>query len=536
MRPRATPLLLLAAAAALAASSLRASRAHPFPIYDEAATLELSREFSREGGGAAQVAAYLSGRCREDNRHPLYSMLSAPFMDGTIFDFARAKLVSLACALALLAAVFWSCREIWGEGVALAAAAAVALMPETAGLSQEAAADILFAALYAAAVFLPETLGEGPAAWGAFGALAGLAYLAKGDGHFLLLAALVASLRRGRSRRQARVLPALAGFFATAGFLLARNLRVWGDPFHNVNSKVFWLDAWPQFRRLSWTPQWREVGPLWYARTHTAAQALARLGAGAVAAGDDLVRTLSLPTLGAWGERLCGALVAAAAALGARECLRRGRRGLVLRAVVPGAALFAAFSWYAPVAENPRFLYPVAVVVVVLAAVGAAALYERRQAAAPNLPRLARAALAGLGLWAALALARGGDPLRWAGVPADWAGASRAVAGRRYLIDDWSLYTNWDAGADTAEPYAMDAPQDEVRAFARARGLSAGVVDMHVWTLHARRDLYGRADALGPTTMLGWPRCFPPPGGRGKFLVFARACAPAQREGARSAR
>jgi len=131
----------------LTARSLTLSRAHPFPVFDEVAYLDLARGFAARGGALATAACYASGRCLEDNRHPLYALALAPFVDGGPGDFARAKLLTLACALALVLVVYGAGRRLWGPGAALAAAALVALSWATALLSQQVLADVLFAAL-----------------------------------------------------------------------------------------------------------------------------------------------------------------------------------------------------------------------------------------------------------------------------------------------------------------------------------------------------------------------------------------------------
>src|SRR5579859_3495699 len=70
-------LLLLAAAA----GSLRLSRTHGVPVYDEVSYLDQARDF-RARGSLGTAACYLAGECRDDNRHPLYALLASSSTDG----------------------------------------------------------------------------------------------------------------------------------------------------------------------------------------------------------------------------------------------------------------------------------------------------------------------------------------------------------------------------------------------------------------------------------------------------------------------
>lgn len=525
------PALLALALCALAARAVQFSRDHPFPFYDEAGNLDQARGFAQEGGLGALVRDYATGRCLEDYRHPLYLMALTPFMRNEPADFARAKIAGLACALLVVVSLFLLCRRLWGENVALAAAAAAALAPMTAGLSQNLTEDVLFAALYGAAILTLGGFGDEPAAWTAFGFLSGLAYLAKGDGHFLLLAALAVGLWRHGPRflRGRSWLLALGGFAAGGSFLFVRNVLVWGNPFHNANTRVVWLDDWTQVWRLSGSAEWSRVGASWYFQRHDAAQAVARFINGIRPCVSDLLACLAVGPRATVAQAASSWSMAGLSAVGLRDSWRRGRREYVLAVLVPGAALFCAFVWFAKVSANPRHLYPIAVSLFPAAALGARALYRRWKSSLASVPDVARAALAVYCVALVAGAARGPrDPRTLWRVPPGWGETSRWIArhvdARGYLIDDWSIYSNWDAGRYTARPYPMSASSAEVRAYVEREKISAAVVDMHLWKVRAHDDKYGALDAHGPTSFLGWPRCGYAPEYPSAFLTFARNC------------
>lgn len=525
-------LALLLLLLTLAARSLSLSRAHAFPVFDEVASLDQARGFAARGGAAATAACYARGECRDDNRHPLYGLLLAPLMDGSPGDFARAKLLTLATALLLVLVVYGAGRALAGPGIGLAAAGAVALSWSTALLGQQALADLLFAALYCASLTVLARGVERPAGWAAFGALAGLAFLAKGDGHLLLAAGLACAAWRRRLGR--RVWPhaaaALAGFAATASVLLARNARVWGNPFHNVNAKVFWLDDWPSYWRLSADPAaWSEVGPLWYWRGHGLGDALARLARGAGSALSALVAAF-----GTGPEVLHAGLGAALLALSVLGLRRRWREGGKPEAVAFASAallLLAAFCWYAPAAGDlRRFMVPIAASLLPFAMLGGADLL-RRLVSRPRGDGRARvqAGVAVLAL-ALLVPAAGGlsaDPREFWEVPPGWGEACAWLNTRAdgsFLLPYESVYSMWSCGRDGRRPYPLLAPAPEIRDRARRFGVRAVLLDRAAGPGGLPLDKCGASDAFGPRSFLGWPRCFHGAEKPSRLLIYAPRC------------
>lgn len=528
VRPRilleAAVLLLLLAA--LAARSLSLSRSHYVPIYDEVSYLDQARDFARRGE-AGVVACYLRGECREDNRNPLYAMLVAPLMKDVPTDFPRAKLATLACALALALAVYALGLAAWPE-TALLAAAFAALSSGVAHMSQSLLGDVLLAALWAAAVAVLLAWRERRWAWAAFGALAGLGYLAKGDAHVLLLAAAaLAARRRGRTFYKAPELwAAAAGFAATAGFLLWRNTVVWGDPFHHVATRMFWLDDWTSFMARAIGPgDWTGVGPLSYWRSHTLAQIAGRLRSGAGAATLQLLEAAGPgPTAAA---RPAGLLVVVLAAAGALREWKDGRRDEVLAVAVPIVPLLAALAWTAPAgAQGIRFYLPiVACLWPVAAATAWTALRRGLELEKPAALQagVALAAAAGLLAW------RAGlqeDPRRlWAQPPhwdvtASWLRRQEDPQG--FLISSDSIFSVWEGAEDLRRAFDFDASDDALRRYIGARRLRLVLVDTRVPSFPRHLGRLGPFDDYGPTSFLGWPRCFHDPVKPSQFLVYCK--------------
>lgn len=528
-----TALLLALLAAALAGRSWRLSAKHRFPVYDEVETLELARGIAREGGSAAAIASHLTGRYQEENRNPLYLMALAPFMDASPEDFARAKLLSLACAWLLILTVFLMSRRVWGESAALAAAAAAALSPVTAEHAQYVGPDWLFAAVYFAAIAVLAGWHKRAAAWPLFGFLAGTAYLAKGNGHFLLLSAVAVGLSEYGPRffLSRRPYAAVAGFAAGAWFLLWRNLLVWGTPFHQINEKNIWLDSGTLAPRYMASPEWARIGPLWYFQRHTPSEAASALVAGLQSAALSLVEDLGVGTHGT--TLLTGAAVLLLAAEGARRCLRSERRASVAAALAPAAVLFPAFAWLCKHdGDCPRrFLYPLAVSLLPMAAAAGRELVLERLR--PGRAAARRALEVCIALAAVLALTAGDfsrDPRTLWSVPSFWSETSRWI-GRHvgpegFLSDQWSLYTNWDQPPVRKNAYPLGVPREELEAVLRARSIHHILVDLNVWALDGFKDKYGSSDAHGPTSFMGRPRCFYAPPTGSFLLVYADRCPP----------
>ncbi|MBI3552112.1 MAG: glycosyltransferase family 39 protein [Elusimicrobia bacterium] len=538
---RAAVLALALLCASLAARSLTLSRERGFPIYDEIVYLRMARDFRELGGTLGAVRSYLRAEYRDDDgKHPLYPLLLAPLMDGSETDYARAKLVSLACALLLAGSVYALSRRLWGDDAALLSCALICLAPSTAYLSREALGDVLFACLYCAALLVLAGAGRGARSWAVFGALCGLAYLAKGDGHLLFASAGAVGLavfgRRVLSGPQ--LYAALAAFAASAGFLLVRNVRAWGDPFYNFNAKSLWIDDLAFPRLWLGTPRWDQLGAALYLREHGWGRIIRRFGAGLVGFPFRLAQTIgSGPEDEPW--RTCaGACLLGLALWGARCRWRAGKKQEALAVLTTGAALCLVFVWLFEVDHGVmRYVFPVAASLLPLAAVGALDLARRRFR--ERTTPLLRAAVAAAAIAVLAGSPRGlaGDPMTYRGVSAHWRETSAWIKGRvapqRVMLDSRSLYSSWDAGLDLNRATLFDRPGPELSAFAARRGLRYALLDRHANARDPFRDKYGALDEQGPASFIGWGRCFHDSQTPSVFLIYSPGCPVPKREGAK---
>jgi hypothetical protein len=526
-------LLLALLALALAARSLSLSRQHESPLYDEVAYLEMARDFSERGGVIQVIRCHLSGDCREDNRHPLYPLLTAPFMRGGSEDFARAKLLTLSCALVLLLVVFAMSRAMWGQNIALAAVALVALSPAASYLSSRVLADVLLAVLYFAGVWLATRCDERPGPWIGLGILAGLAYLTKGNGHVLIVAGLAGGLinRRRRLWTTPGFYYGLLAFLVVSSWLLCRNALVWGNPLHNVNGRIIWLDGWPQMWRISATPEWESVGPLWYWHHHSLAQALARFGYGTMRVMLSLLRVMSIGPMG--GGVVSGIVLLGLALAALRERWRSGPRAEVLAPASAGLVLLGALAWSVQaLGLGDRFLFPIAISLAPLAALGGHLAWRRwapREAVRTG-PALLRAAIV-ISALAVLMPHRGvfgEDPRLYWRVAQNEAETCvwirKHVGNGGVLTHFMSRFSCWGGGREVRHPYPFEVPDHELRGFLDRTGCRHVLIDQAVPPV-SYLEKYGASDGHGPSSFLGWSRCFHDSSAPSQLLLYSPDCA-----------
>jgi hypothetical protein len=559
-RPGIGAALVVLAIAAFTAQTLYLGAWRHQPRYDEVSYLQVARDYHRMGGVVEVVRCHLDGLCREDNRFPTYVLLLQAFAhDGPGF-FADAKLITLATALLLLAAVGLFTWRTFGGAAAIGAVVLLALNPTLGEISSGVLADVLYAVtLVVATRAIALALDRGAAWWLGAGALVGLAYLTKGNGHLALLALFTAALALHGPRvfATARPYAALLGFAAVAGFLLWRNVIDYdGNPFHNFNDHSLWLDSWQETLRLVRSPDWRHIGLGYYLHHHSLfalawrvmkglGQTLGALcytaGLG-VTAGTPAQLTTSVPA--AIVRIATGAGVVALAAWGLRARLRDGHRSEALAVLHVAGWLILAFAVGGQGVGGvaTRFMLPL----VALAVPYAAHVLAERVG-----PRVRPVNALGLivVLLAIKLAAFGGtltrNPRRAFEVPPDWSETSAWLAqhlepGERYVFPYGSLYSTWDRPAPdpdarwpydyTEEPSVMLAAIDEARPLSVAarwdgppRAIRKIFVDTTDKDLPRYRAKLGSAsDAHGPLSFLGWPRCFADAGRPSRFLIYCR--------------
>ena len=193
------------------------------PRYDEVSYIQVARDYHRMGGVIEVVRCHLDGLCREDNRFPTFVLLLQAFAhDGPAF-FADAKLITLATALLLLAAVGLLAWRSFGPSAGVVSILLLASIRRWAILA--AASWPTSSAPSAGGRRARDRAGARPRrrlVAGRRRALVGLAY-DRGERHLALLALFTAAVTLHGPRVFATLRPyaALLGFAAVAGFLLA---------------------------------------------------------------------------------------------------------------------------------------------------------------------------------------------------------------------------------------------------------------------------------------------------------------------------
>ena len=254
------------------AEALKVSATRLVPGYDGIDYIALGRQVARDGGIVGTIRCYLQGRCREDNRPPLYQLLLSPLLDDSPAAFARAKLLDLVVG-ALLS----------GIGVAVIRRQDVAsgrLGGGGGALSHAGHAGVRLAHHAGRALGGPDAR-RGARRRGLPGArrrrlvrlegLVGLAFLTKGSGHLLWAPLLATSVYRHRAAlpRRATVYAAAVGFLAVSLFLVWRNWKLWREPFHNLNAGEVWIDHWRDVFVLRLSPEHAQLGLRWYLAQHS---------------------------------------------------------------------------------------------------------------------------------------------------------------------------------------------------------------------------------------------------------------------------
>jgi hypothetical protein len=222
------------------------------------------------------------GTWQEDNRHPLYLALLAPWASSSNAFLIAARIVSLAGAVLTLWLSLRACRRRGGEVAAIAGGVLIVTNATFVEHSIIVACESWWMACAVAAIDLAtrDDTRRTWARWGCVGALVGLAFLAKGTGVLLLIATatwIVLDQRRHAWKPLALV---GIGFAVSALPLLIRNQRRFGDPLWNVATRrAFWLDRFDQFL----DPAAREsASAAHYIASHSLGDLVVRFGTGAV--------------------------------------------------------------------------------------------------------------------------------------------------------------------------------------------------------------------------------------------------------------
>ncbi|HUG89752.1 MAG TPA: hypothetical protein VML55_02900, partial [Planctomycetaceae bacterium] len=347
------------------------------------------------------------GRFAEANRHPRYIALlslSPRFESGQVLSVVLAGSALIATSLL--------CARRFGLATAGCFAVLLATNAAFCRFATSVVCEVLVVLLTGLAWFA-WTAPERPAAspppepleratcgrWAFVGTLLALVWLTKATGLLLTVAAaawLGWNVWHGRFNRRWLLATAAFGvaWCVVASPLLVRNFRLFGNPVYNVNSKLLFADAYSS-AVLNSPESTRELARRYW-RTHGVADIVEREVRGLVWETFILLRSLGPPPLDD-SRVLVGGILALLACVGGTACPAAGRVTLLWTAV-----LVPVFAWYVPVAAGERFVMPLLVPLLALAAHGAVVVLG---ATADDRGRtggwLVAGALAWCGVWTA---------------------------------------------------------------------------------------------------------------------------------------
>lgn len=519
----------------LSARSLQKSKQRFFPVHDEVTYLDLARGVAN-AGLLDSIGDYYTGKNVEDKRSPFYVLLLSTFMERTPQDFTRAKLFSLVQCLLLVCIVHFFCWRRWGPLVAWGMSVTLCISPILTLFSQQVLADIFFSAFYFCCLILVSSDQKSWRTWALAGIFAGLTYLTKANGHFVwigMAAAGIYDLGWRFFKRPAFV--AALGFAATASFLLVRNTIVWGTPFYNINNKVIWLDHWSQYWVLPTLPVWEEVGLRWYLQHHTFAQMAARFINGGQNILTGLIDCFSIGPAHPLAMFMTGCVALGLSLYGMTLQWKKGARREVLCVASVGLVLLAAFAWgEAPMGINHRYIFPIALTWMPFAWLAIGSLSGGYLTSIPKHIGVTLASLAVAGAAVGVTLSKKAvfsNPIEFWSIPPFWGQASEWITentnDKPVLVSYFSVFSRWHCCRDTNEPFGYELPDHEIKAHIQRKNVHFAMVDQTVIDKDPSQQKYGPRDEHGPTTFLGWPRCFNDSFTPSVFLIYGEACPPA---------
>ncbi len=575
-RRHAPALLLVLSVAALVSQAIAISALKAQPRYDEVAYMAIARSYHRLGGIAATIRCHLEGRCQEDNRSPMFELLLQQIASDSPRFYAAAKLYTLGTTVVLCLLGFLAARRRFGPTVAVGVVVLWCLMPSVGELSSRILPDLLFAAIILAGAYaIAACQGAGVLAWLGTGALIGIAYLTKGNGHLLFAALICVGLHHhGRALiRRAEPYAAILGFFVVTWFLIRRNMIVFHSPFHNFNERLLWLDNWEETWAYLRDPQKYSIGLGFLLKRHSiwdiALRGIKGLGhtigvlVYSAGLGVSSLKHPEAPMTAATAvpRVVTGLAIVILGVLGIRRRAATSLRPHALAATYTLVWFIAAFaSGQAGAGEiGVRYVLPLVVLLTPYAVdfaidVVGPALTRGLTSRVSWLPApMTAERMALFGVVAALATklawfgpsAAARNPLSLVDVPPAWARTSSWFAthltpGERFSFPYTCLYSTFDQPFPEPDQrwiylYRLD-PALMLRDL--DRGVRASIdaslvgppgpidkifVDMQDALLASYEDKLSTArDAQGPVSFLGWPRCFADGDSPSRFMVFCR--------------
>ena len=368
----------------------------PVQLDDQGAYLQTARDVERDEGPLHTLPHFFSalreGHYREANRHPLF--IAALSIRATE---AWGRTLAWWFGISAFVTGVWM---VWRRFSPLTAGIFAILLGMNFNLGQYSVmivCESLLIGLVGMAYFaiLPSptasrTLGRRRMRILVASTLLGLAYMTKGTGlvFFGVFIVWLAWVCRSRSDNEVppeiehnamislveayplrqwaiAMICGLIGFIVVSAPLIERNIRVYGNPFYNVNSLLLFTDDYSQFDNLLKGGVAPNEAAEVYFRTHTIWDMIDREARGLVWESFIMLRALGPQGLDD-GRVIFGLPIAICAGIGL-WFERRPAKWLLVWWI---AVSWVMFAWYVPIAAGDRFPIPLLMPVLAFAAEG----------------------------------------------------------------------------------------------------------------------------------------------------------------------
>jgi len=206
--------------------------------YDTVAYLGEANLIKNNGGIKNFLNLCITGKYRQDNQNPLYILLLSPFASRDISFYINAKITSFLIGLILLVFLFIIARNKWGDLCASLAVLGLLFNAKFLIWASMVGCETLLMLMTLLCMHFVLRGFENPKYWSVAGIFAGLAYLAKGTGLFLIPSFAVSALiaHRLKAFRNKHVWSFFILFTLTASPLFVRNIVLYKNPLYNVNT------------------------------------------------------------------------------------------------------------------------------------------------------------------------------------------------------------------------------------------------------------------------------------------------------------
>jgi hypothetical protein len=194
------------------------------------------------------------GDFTDGNRQPLFPLLLAPLAQRDVRFFTYAKMLSLVIGVLGLMIIGILSYRRFGVVPALVTIFLLSLNASYIHASGLVACEPLLMLLFFLAWYMAVPGLKDWRAAAVAGAFTGLAYLAKASGLTLLLAFVAVAVIKFRKDvlRQKSIWAFLIAYVLISLPLFQYNLREYGDPFYNYNTRhAMWMDDWSESREYS---------------------------------------------------------------------------------------------------------------------------------------------------------------------------------------------------------------------------------------------------------------------------------------------